>query len=154
MMGDSIILPVYRLMYMSIAGHDMSDAELEQVLVEARDFNKAENIGGMLLYSERRFVQYLEGDDFAVESLYRRIEKDPRHHDVTRLFSGFYPRRIFGCWYMGFQHLEGGENRRVQGAIDLCTTAVRDAIPPDAPEEIIVFMQNFYLNSGSLLDHG
>lgn len=146
--------PVYRLMYMSTAVRDMRDAELEEILKAARDFNQTQDISGMLLYSERQFVQYLEGTEFAVESLYKKIARDPRHTGVIRLFSGPYPRRIFPDWCMGFQHYDKAGEIPIKGAIDLCLTSVREAIPPDAPEEIIVFMENFYLNSKRLREHG
>lgn len=146
--------PVYRLMYMSSAHHDMSDAELEKILATARAFNPTQGITGLLLYVERQFLQYLEGDERAVEALYKSIEKDPRHSGVMRLFSGDYDRRIFGDWSMGFERIAPVSTKQIEGAIDLCQQSVRESVPPEAPNEIAMFMESFYRNSMGLRGHG
>ncbi len=141
-------------MYMSTAPHDMSDAELEKILATARAFNPTKGITGLLLYVERQFLQYLEGDEAAVEALYKSIEKDRRHSGVMRLFSGDYERRVFEDWSMGFQRVAPSAQKTIEGAIDLCRQSVRDSMPANAPNEITMFMESFYRNSVGLRAHG
>lgn len=56
----------------------------------------------MLLYSDGRFVQALEGPEDAVRALYARIQRDPRHARVLTVRAGPGPRRYFADWSMGF----------------------------------------------------
>ena len=56
----------------------------------------------MLLYHERSFIQVLTGPELAVWSVYRKVEKDPRHHDARILFKGEVEERSFEDWSMGF----------------------------------------------------
>ena len=145
---------IYRLLYISTASHEMSDAELNEILEPARAFNAANNISGMLLYVERQFVQYLEGNPFVVRSLYRRIEQDPRHTGVMRLLWSEVPRRVFADWSMGFKHVDQSAAQPIEGAIDLCRRSLREAIPPEAPGEIVTFMESFYRTGQGLRDFG
>ncbi|NIA70760.1 BLUF domain-containing protein [Pelagibius litoralis] len=148
-LSEQAALPVYRLMYLSAAKHEMGAEELETILSTARNANAAKGITGMLLYVERQFLQYLEGEQEAVETLYRNIEKDPRHSGVIRLFAGPCARRVFADWSMGYHHCNAKEQEAAIGIIDLCRRSVRDVLPAETPEEIVAFMESFYRNSHS-----
>lgn len=143
-------MPIYHLMYISTAKHEMDDEELESILSVARARNSESGISGLLLYVERHFLQYLEGEQEAVEKLYRNIEKDDRHSGTMRLFAGLRDRRVFAGWSMGFHRLDKKEEPALSGAIDLCENSVRDALPKEAPEEIAIFMESFYRSSMGL----
>ena len=41
----------------------------------------------MLVATDSRFYQVIEGPDRAIDALYKRIEKDPRHTDVKLLLA-------------------------------------------------------------------
>lgn len=138
---------------MSTVCDKTSDADIQDILATAQRFNASVGITGMLLCVERQFLQYLEGDEQAVESLYERIAKDPRHSGVMRLFCGRYPRRVFEGWSMGFQQAGKEKPKALQGAIDLCRQSVGELVPSEAPAEITTFMQSFYRNSMGLRDH-
>ena len=146
-------IPVYRLMYMSTVCDQTSDADIQAILATAQRFNATAGITGMLLCVERQFLQYLEGEEQAVEALYKRIAKDPRHSGVLRLFGGRYPRRVFEGWSMGFQQAGPEKSEAIQGAIDLCRRSVGELVPSEAPADITAFMQSFYRNSLGLRDH-
>lgn len=132
---------------MSTAKREMTAADIEDLLLVARDKNAVNGITGMLLYVERQFLQYLEGEQQAVESLYRSILGDVRHSGVILLLSGPSPRRVFADWLMGYHRLNNNEQKNIAGAIDLCQTSLGKAIPSKAPEEIAGFMESFYRNS-------
>ncbi len=140
-------------MYMSTSKREMGQQELDSILAVARDRNPKLGVSGLLLYVERHFLQYLEGEQEAVENLYRHIEKDDRHSGVMRLFAGLYDRRIFADWSMGFHRLDQDEKAALSGAIDLSQNSVRDTLPPEAPEEITIFMESFYRSSLGLRDY-
>ena len=65
----------------------------------------------MLLYHGRSFLQVLEGDEAIVQRLFSRIERDPRHHQVSVIDAStlFGERRSFGDWSMGFSALDNAQ---------------------------------------------
>ncbi|MGZ8187108.1 MAG: BLUF domain-containing protein, partial [Methylobacter sp.] len=72
-----------RLTYASTAINEWSPEELLSLLKTCRTNNGAKNITGILLYAKGTFFQVLEGDEATINNLYRVIEKDKRHKDVT-----------------------------------------------------------------------
>ena len=53
------------------------------LLVErARQANRACGITGQLIYTDHSFVQYVEGPPAALDALWRKFGRDPRHYDV------------------------------------------------------------------------
>ena len=58
-------------------------------------------VTGALLLANGIFLQQLEGDRQAVNALYHRILKDPRHKDPAILDFSEIVERQFGSWSMG-----------------------------------------------------
>jgi hypothetical protein len=100
----------------------MSSSDLEELLVEARDFNAGKDITGILLYCDGNFMQLLEGDEDEVRSLYGRIETDRRHVDVKTLFTKETEERWLKDWAMAFAL---GANR---GELESCINIARNNI--------------------------
>ncbi len=72
-----------RLIYQSTVSDSPIDNEALRALVErSSERNKAAGITGLLLLSGDQFLQVLEGPSDAVNRLFARIMRDPRHHDV------------------------------------------------------------------------
>lgn len=94
---------LHRLAYVSRATA-ASGAEaarhLAAILSLARRHNAEAGITGALLHSRRWFAQVLEGERAALEALYARIARDPRHRDVTLLALHPAARRVFAEWSM------------------------------------------------------
>jgi hypothetical protein len=99
-------LQPFQLVYISSATRPLSDADLEDLLGEARIRNRAFDITGMLIYDDASFIQVLEGGEEVVERLYQRIARDPRHRDLEVLLRGRLQARQFAGWSMGFQRLD------------------------------------------------
>lgn len=93
----------YCLVYVSQATHDFQDDELSDLLASSRRNNAQQGITGLLLYESRLFMQALEGPRTAVEALYQRIRRDPRHTDVHIICEDHIQSRNFGPWRMAFQ---------------------------------------------------
>jgi Sensors of blue-light using FAD len=95
---------MFQLIYSSVARSDFSPLDLKHMLLRARLANKELKLTGMLLYHSRTFLQALEGDEAIVRRLFSRIERDPRHHQVSVVDAStlFGDRRSFGDWSMGF----------------------------------------------------
>ncbi|RTD84282.1 BLUF domain-containing protein [Variovorax atrisoli] len=88
-----------RLVYVSKA-RGFRRAELNDILQVSRARNERVGITGALCVLDGVYMQYLEGQDAAVEALYKRIEVDPRHQDVTVLDRTFIAARVFSDWAM------------------------------------------------------
>mgnify|MGYP003382720004 CR=1 FL=1 len=89
-----------RLIYASRAV-DASEADIEDILTQSRQFNPATGITGILCYGGGVFLQALEGGRDCVNDLYAHIQKDPRHKDVVLLQYEEIAERRFGGWTMG-----------------------------------------------------
>jgi hypothetical protein len=98
-------MSLYHLIYESQATRPFSEAELANLLQQARRFNEANGITGLLLYTpDGYFLQVLEGSVEAVHNLYfLHIARDSRHHSLTLLAGGTLNHRRFADWRMGFR---------------------------------------------------
>jgi blue light- and temperature-responsive anti-repressor len=103
---------VYKILYCSqnlIEGENAKrDAEIAQILRAARRKNKEHNITGALLFNSGYFAQALEGPRLAIEQIFERIQRDPRHGEVTVLSSQTDGRRDFPEWSMAYVAPPGG----------------------------------------------
>lgn len=91
-----------RLLYRSKATNTLGSLRLFNMLSEARAKNATLGITGHLLYTEEVFVQCIEGTPDAVESLWRSLQRDARHHDIELLARGPLELRRFSDWSMAF----------------------------------------------------
>ena len=87
--------------YASKASEAFVEGELAELMQQSRSNNLRSELTGMLLYCEGNFFQVLEGDEEAVKSVYRSIEKDPRHDDMVKIIEEGIAERSFGDWSMG-----------------------------------------------------
>ncbi len=97
---------LYNLVYVSTRATTCTTPELKSILSSSRQRNASQAITGVLLYSDNRFLQYLEGDKDTIMALYRQIEKDKRHYYVTMLYHVPIEERIFPSWQMAYRDLD------------------------------------------------
>ncbi|KAA8735486.1 BLUF domain-containing protein [Acinetobacter qingfengensis] len=76
--------------------------DIIDILTLARKFNQENEIYGVLYYADNAFFQCLEGEQSTIESLYRNIEKDIRHHCVKRLCIIEIEKFRFKKWSMKY----------------------------------------------------
>jgi hypothetical protein len=117
---------VFHLMYRSRSTipDERRKQELGVLFGTARSNNKARSITGALLCVDDCFVQVLEGEETAVQSLFEHIAHDDRHNDVAVLETGPIPERVFSRWAMAKVADEGEP--------DIPLIAHRDGISPAA----------------------
>ena len=48
----------------------------------AAKHNREKEVSGLLLYNDHEFMQCMEGPDSAVQTIYQKIVRDPRHSDI------------------------------------------------------------------------
>ncbi|WP_151087943.1 BLUF domain-containing protein [Hymenobacter baengnokdamensis] len=96
-------MPLFYLVYESLATQAFTEADLQDLLLHARNYNTKQDVTGLLLYvPSGKFIQVLEGERSQVMGLYQHIARDPRHQNCTILASGPLAVRRFGEWRMGF----------------------------------------------------
>ena len=95
---------LFALTYLSRATRDLLPEELDSILLQARLFNAAEDITGVLLYGDERFFQLLEGPEASVMKVFDRIARARAHEDIRVLSQGPIAGRFFDSWHMGFTH--------------------------------------------------
>jgi hypothetical protein len=90
-----------RLLYASRVPREIEHSLLESILEQSRRHNQAAGVTGILCYSDRIFMQVLEGNRREVSELYNKIVRDPRHTDVEILLFEDIAERRFSNWTMG-----------------------------------------------------
>lgn len=89
------------LVYVSARKRNCTDEEIEKILAACRVNNGPLDITGVLLYSDTRFIQYVEGKSTALLGLYDKIKKDTRHEKTVMISYNPISKRIFPSWQMG-----------------------------------------------------
>lgn len=134
---------MYHLVYTSPATNPFGESDLISLLKECREFNRRNEITGMLLYIQGKFIQVLEGNREAVLQLFERISADPRHQRVAVIMEGESPTRIFKDWSMGFRRLTEQEAIHLSGFRDIDHFFARKRINEES-NVLLVFLKLFY----------
>lgn len=90
-----------QLVYTSSATRPFERGDLADILRSSRRRNAAAGVTGVLLYTEGRVMQALEGPQEAVEATFARIRADRRHRAITTLHRSSVAGRSFPDWAMG-----------------------------------------------------
>lgn len=94
---------MFSLIYCSTVNEKFSgDHALQQILEESRQHNESQGITGMLLFSSKYFLQYIEGSRDAVNHAYARIMKSSSHHNIQLLNYQQIAHRNFPAWHMQY----------------------------------------------------
>ncbi|MBV2130617.1 BLUF domain-containing protein [Arsukibacterium indicum] len=94
-----------QLVYISERCAGTNDAAIAKIKLRAEHNNHRRNITGVLLYSERYFLQYLEGEAAVVDALYASICRDSRHTNARLLLRKPITQRDFSRWSLGVKKL-------------------------------------------------
>ena len=93
---------MFYILYTSIGSARCSNKEIANILRKSRQNNLSNSVTGVLVYKNPEFLQYLEGPQDAVVSLYEKIKTDDRHVSVQTVSDGEMGSRVFPNWEMGF----------------------------------------------------
>lgn len=102
---------MFAIVYKSKATPGFGTVQVQEMLEKARRFNAEQGITGCLLYHQGEFLQYLEGNQIRVLTLYDKIKNDPRHTDVVILSHGERPGRWFSDWEMAYEDFYGDNDQ-------------------------------------------
>lgn len=95
-----------QLIYVSEAVQTILDEELDELLKACVFNNRKQNITGMLLYGNGKFMRVLEGEADVVDALVEKISSDKRHTKLNVLVRTPIEQRDFGTWSMGFRRTD------------------------------------------------
>lgn len=98
-----------QLIYVSTRNINCTDKEIKNILEDSQKKNEDKEITGVLLYSEKQFLQVVEGGQKEVIALYNVIKTDNRHSNVIMVSLSPIMERTFPSWQMGSKDI-GGEN--------------------------------------------
>ena len=93
---------MYYLIYVSYASGKMKDTDLRYLLRQCSQHNLKNQITGMLVCIDGKFIEVLEGERGAVVDQFDNITIDPRHRNVSVVLEGNTRVRNFNDWSMAF----------------------------------------------------
>ncbi len=88
------------LVYASFACIDFSENDLAQLATDAAARNAESGVTGYLYFDNGRFMQYIEGEAWAIDLLIGRIERDTRHTIKRVVMDNDLETRRFPTWHM------------------------------------------------------
>lgn len=126
----------------------MSPEALADLLRQARAYNQAHRLTGLLLYAAdtQEFVQVLEGLQAEVQSLYAKIARDPRHKHAFVLHEGPAETRMFPDWRMGFAPAAAHDLHTITGYLPLVSEPAHlrpPGLAVHAPAQLRRFLADF-----------
>lgn len=104
-----------RIVYTSHAVAECGQQQLADILHVARPANHAVGISGYLLFEQGIFAQWLEGPRNAVETLWGKLQHDPRHYNIELLSAQAVNQRTFALWNMGLSASKDSVVSQLQG---------------------------------------
>jgi hypothetical protein len=106
---------MYHLIYLSQATRPLSAKALTCLLEQARQANARQQLTGALVYSNKRFIHLLEGEQAVLEAAYARISRDPRHQHLCQVAHYPIAARHFAEWPLAFQTLSPAQFAHLAG---------------------------------------
>jgi hypothetical protein len=94
-----------QLVYVSNRKPNCSSEEIEKILASCEKNNPSLNITGVLLYSETKFIQLVEGEAKVIMDLYEKIKKDDRHSNTMMISYNAIKEKSFPSWHMGTRNI-------------------------------------------------
>lgn len=82
------------------------EVNVARILMQSRQNNARDHVGGVLHFGDGYFFQCLEGERQAVNRTYARIGEDPRHRDVQLLTLDEVGEGMFSDWSMKYVAIE------------------------------------------------
>lgn len=90
-----------QIIYVSKRNANCTSDEIDKILNSCKKNNPPLNITGVLLYSDHKFLQCVEGESNVIKGLYDKIKGDYRHKQCMMISFGPIKERKFPSWHMG-----------------------------------------------------
>lgn len=105
---------MYFLIYSSMASPEIEESDLKDIIVSAEKNNNQDEITGMLIFHDGTFFQMLEGSKEKVHAAFEKIQDDPRHSAIIKLFEGETSKRHFPDWKMALKVVHPEEFEQIK----------------------------------------
>jgi len=138
-----------QLAYISTAVKLMTDEQLLEILKVARKRNAEHNVTGVLLYSEGTFIQALEGEGEAVDTIFMHIEHDHRHRAIIKLVDKPLHDRNFPDWSMGFAALDQDSAKEAAGFL----SSTDEIVNSDSNRTLVSILKTFIVTNNLVIAH-
>lgn len=96
---------IHQLVYLSFSSSPVTKNSIEEILKKAEVNNPKLDLTGILICNSNVFMQLLEGTKENIMKLMDKVEKDPRHDQVTIVHEGDVDERFFPDWSMAFRDI-------------------------------------------------
>ena len=104
----------------------MSSADLGAIQNTAKSNNELVDVTGSLFYNGGWFLQVLEGPVATLNTLFHKIEKDPRHKNSRLLYNEPAKFRTFTRWSMNMTNLEDRQADKYDELVEVIEAAKTD----------------------------
>jgi len=98
-----------QLVYVSNRKSNCTEEEIGKILASCKKNNPPLQITGVLLYSDTKFIQMVEGDAKVITGLYDKIKLDNRHSNTMMISYGPIKEKSFPSWHMGARKIAGNQ---------------------------------------------
>lgn len=98
------------LIYKSTPSKELKDRALRTMLVNAKKFNRENDVTGCIFINHEKVIQLIEGEKNTIDQLYNRILKDTRHQQIETLLEKEIYTRSMQDWSMAVYNLEGNSD--------------------------------------------
>lgn len=98
-----------QLVYVSNRKPVCTQEEIDKILASCKKNNPGLDITGVLLYSDTKFIQLVEGESKVIMNLYDKIKKDPRHSNPMMISYGPIKEKTFPAWHMGTKNFSNNQ---------------------------------------------
>ena len=101
-----------QIIYISRSTFEITDIvnkiepNIVRILTKSRSNNRKNGLVGVLYFGDGAFFQCLEGDEDAINTLFSKIEKDPRHKDIKIISKKSISKFSFPDWAMKYAPLD------------------------------------------------
>jgi hypothetical protein len=139
-------MSLVRLAYVStslLADGPTDRRQVADILLVSRHNNAESKVTGALLATDHNFAQVLEGEREAVEAVYERIARDPRHKDIVLTLYELIEARRFPSWAMA--HI--GRSQAAEQAVARVTSKIPGCKSGQAARGLVTLMSQMLTES-------
>jgi hypothetical protein len=105
------------ILYVSESQIGFSHAEdrLSSIVDYSRWWNESVGITGALVFTEKHFVQFIEGSEVAIDDMLIKLRSDARHTNVVVIETAEISSRYFGQWDLAYSGPDEYIDRKLMG---------------------------------------
>ncbi|MGY6560711.1 MAG: BLUF domain-containing protein [Luteibaculaceae bacterium] len=139
---------IHYLLYYSVLHTDSTDEDLEDIFNRSIRNNIRNQITGVMIYQDGKFMSLLEGEKEALESTFNRISKDDRHQFLKILVSGKHQKRLYEHWRAFWNPLTNQDLYDISRLNNLENFVPQDYLMQADKTFVRELLRDFYENKG------